>query len=170
MLNYPAALISFYDEENNQLPYGKAMYYFAVAGNMDDVDIIALRSFSGNPLAKKHLDPIVCATIYSNLEKFKSICNFLENNNYYLVYSYQYSTNDGFTVFKVGEEDVLLRAFPRKDGWVIDKDSYGVFNSIISQDSNTVSLGKDSDLVKDGSRLIDVAWEFLHDNYGAFEE
>lgn len=157
MLTYPAALTSTGMIEKEPY-YSNAYFYYAVEGELDDMDLISIRSISSQPLSKEHIDPLVSAAICADLELFNKIKSSV-------AYKYRQSDNDGFSIKKPNEKP-YFRVVSSKDGWLIDKDDLGILQSCGMEIKNKIIISPHGeDRVMIGKRIIQAIVKFKAVDY-----
>lgn len=125
MLNYEYALWAPNNPTANLIDSKNGEYYYAVLGNLDDMDLIALRSLSSNPLSAYHIDPLVCAVINNCRSKYPKITEKIK-------YIGRYGTKHGIAIPDVSNTELdTFHFITNKDGWTIETDTNGLLNDIL---------------------------------------
>lgn len=129
MLNYKYALWSPTDPSSSLNDPNDGNYYFAVTGNLDDMDIIAIK-ISARPLNANHIDPLVCAVINSCLSSHPKITDHIK-------YLGRYSDKHGFSITDSANEEITdFHLVSGADGWKIEIDKNNLLSSILKEDLN----------------------------------
>ena len=133
------------DDENSN-------YYFAVIGDIDDLDMIALRSYSRSPLLAYHTEPIASIVLWKLIEYDSDMFghNKLQNCNIYSEKAnLKYIKNSYEVVFSIIVDNKTwhIEVAPEIPQHILAK--YGIENNILSETDNM--------------DLVEVAVEFVKD-------
>ena len=133
------------DDENSN-------YYFAVIGDMDDLDMIALKSYSRSPLLAYHTEPIASIVLWKLIEYDSDMFghNKLQNCNIYSEKAnLKYIKNSYEVVFSIIVDNKTwhIEVAPEIPQHIFAK--YGIENNILSETDNM--------------DLVEVAVEFVKD-------
>ena len=117
MLYYKYALWAPNNPSADLIDSKNGEYYYAVLGDLDDMDLIALRSLSSNPLSAYHIDPLVCAVVHDCLSKYPDIADKIK-------FIGRYGTKQGIAIPDASNTEIdAFRLVSNKDGWTIEDDN-----------------------------------------------
>lgn len=159
MLNYDYALWAPNNPADNLNNSENGDFYYAVLGNLDDMDMIALRNFTNHPLSAKHIDPLVCAVVNFCLKTHPNITNHIK-------FIGRYGTKHGIAIPETTNvESYEFHIVSNKDGWTIETDTVNLQNSIIKENPNlsynnvfelTVNDVRETDKVIIGETILET--------------
>ena len=145
-----------------------SLHHFAVKGDLDDVDWIALGSYSSNPGTAYHVDPLAAAVERELVQRIPKIKLALYK---------QYSGKCPLSIVKDKINwEPLFSIISRKDGWQITHgfeyltdDLISEYNIIITphiETGNTEYLlplvsNNDTDMVQIGVALVEKIWNHM---------
>ena len=104
-------------------------YYYAVLGDIDDMDLISMHSISAQPLSAYHIDPLICS-IMNNCIRKHSLSNLQKKFSYIG----RFSTKRGIGIYDPQQIDVYLMV-STSSGWTIKIDKNDLLADIKSADS-----------------------------------
>lgn len=126
MLNYDYALWAPNNPSAKHEDSDNGEYYYAISGDLDNMDIIALRSLSNNPLSAYHIDPLVCAVIHNCLSNHPNLSDKIK-------YIGRYGTKHGISIpNKINNELDEFCLISNKNGWTIQTDTMELENIILN--------------------------------------
>ena len=141
MLTYNYALWAPNDPKATIDGAKDGLYFFAVSGKLDDMDLIALKSISVQPLSAYHIDPLVCAVLH---ECSPTILNHLH-------YIGRFGTKRGFFISE-NDEDVFEMTSISK-GWSLKTDKKNWLSGILSVNQD-LSYSNDVFQLKDDVGIV----------------
>ena len=123
MLKYDYALWAPNDPSTTITDDRDGAFFFAVAGKPDEMDLIALKSISAQPLSAYHIDPLVCAVIHA-CPNYQNRINFIG----------RFGTKQGIGI-KINSEDVF-ELTATANGWSAKTDKIDLVNRIVAANKN----------------------------------
>ena len=148
MLNYEYALWAPNDPIAPLSGASEGEYFYAVAGSLDDMDLIAIRSISAQPLSAYHIDPLVCATLHER-----------PNLKDYFDYIGRFGTKKGISI--KDKDQVVFEMVASKDGWIVKTDDNNLLTAILNANSklsyNKVFCLQKGNVTEDDKVKIGVA-------------
>ena len=123
MLNYDYALWAPTDITTDLSKANDGTFFFAISGKPDDMDLIALKSISAQPLSAYHIDPLVCAVV-QQYPQYKNR----------IAYIGRFGTKQGLAIIENNEN--IFEVIATASGWSVKSDKIHLVNGITSLNTN----------------------------------